>query len=476
MLKAFKKISSEYAGKQFATLDYSIDEDECGEWYYLVVDVAGIRPRDDSCYNKEYKRTDLDKIKEGTVVRVDRRKRSGWTKWLSLDSARSSWVFDVSPKDKKVRMVEVEVLAGDWTYQVCHDRVPLLPKPSMYLASLKSQKKNEILQDRDIFVVKEKVRPLNGKGSFLKLGDGRGWVLDFANGRQLVQRWDSSQEGITSSSCVQLLPQGLGEPEAGQWDYIVLDPKGICVRSSPTYDRSCKLQQQKLAEGELVHVIERRAGDGTTFLHAENRGWVFDVQPGSNNRRQRLAEVNKEYGMWYYRVVATQGVALRSRCTLCVHAKIDYGPKEGELVPMSCRIKVGNTTFLQPKGESGWIFDKKDGKTIVEGPIVVDLPLNTIAKIRAEGAYLRSAPCFLSWAATKKLLLLGTQAQVTHMCTLGDTRWLRVRMQNGSMDGWVTSDYVDLQQEAFSTQRPAFDAQQVRAALEAPNPRAVPWA
>ncbi|CAE7939080.1 unnamed protein product [Symbiodinium sp. KB8] len=65
----------------------------------------------------------------GTVVEVHERLRSGWTKWLRL--AEGGWLFDISPKDRKVRMVEVEVQHGLWKFEVCTRELVHLAAPNL---------------------------------------------------------------------------------------------------------------------------------------------------------------------------------------------------------------------------------------------------------------------------------------------------------------------------------------------------------
>lgn len=398
-----------------------------------------------------------------------------------------SWLFDVSPKDKKVRMVEVEVASGEWQYQVCGDKVPVLTKPSMHQSSIKAKKGAHVLEFNEVIGVRERVRPLNGKGSFLRLADGRGWVLDFANGRQAVQRWKEGSENASyeegggsardqmADTIVDIVTQELGEPEKGSWDYIVLDPKGIALRSGPNYDKNTKLQH-RLEEGELVRVMERRSGNGTTFLHLDSpQGWAFDLQPGTKNTRQRLAEVQIESGAWFYRVNAPKGIALRSRCTFSLDSKVGQGPNEGALVLITRRVKVGKTMFLKPRDENGWIFDAKNGKVMVEGPVDVEVPENVTATLQGgENVFLLSAPTKLPWAVTKKLLLPGAKAQVTHICSIDGMRWARLAQPTGCMEGWVRHDQVELDRTQATAKSPAvsFDAQRVRAALDAANPTA----
>jgi len=195
--------------------DASSQEDVLGEeiglWKYLVIDPRGIRARQDAKYSKNTKCHDQEsRYEEGAVVEVARRRTAGWTKWLGLKSG-NGWLFDVSPKDKKVRMVEVEVIQGKWLYECIDFFVPLLDRPmiSMVRKYMKAKKRTS-LSEQDTVEITEKVRPLNGKGNFLRLADGRGWVLDYIEGRQVLQRqWYSDNAEPLSSSDTSFQPLAL---------------------------------------------------------------------------------------------------------------------------------------------------------------------------------------------------------------------------------------------------------------------------
>jgi len=75
-----------------------------------------------------------------------------------------------------------------------------------------------------------------------------------------------------------------------------------------------------------------------------------------------------EKGIWRYRVVSLRGIALRSECTFASEAKIGTGPQNGEVVTVTERVRIGDTTFLKV-GDRGWIFDQVKGHTLVEGPL-----------------------------------------------------------------------------------------------------------
>jgi len=483
------------------------EKEEFGTWHYLVVDKAGIRPREESSYSKDSKRTDLHRIKEGTLVEISHRRRSGWTWWLELKSG--GWLFDVSPKDKEVRLVEVEVLTGEWQYQVGGEISPIFAKPSMHLAARQAMQTVRFLDPQEVVTVRERMRPVNGKGSFLRLADGRGFVLDFVRGRQALQRWqpEGPCSEATAASSGEPTPRGtsprsprriaaarpprahaqgangareeLGEPEIGEWTYVVLDPKGVCLRGSATYDKAQKLPA-RVEEGELVKVIERRIGCGTTFLRLESpEGWGLDAQPGLINKRQRMMEVTVDYGTWFYRIVASDGIAMRSRCSFSADAKAGKGPSEGAIVTVTKRVQVGDTMFLRAKGESGWIFDvNKNGRRVAEGPLDLEVLSDTTATVTAAGGiYLRSVPSTASTAATKMLLLEGARVQVEQRIRLdgmhGVSEWSFVTMKaGGRMEGWVSSAELDLKQGKPScvSEGVIFHTDQVLKALNAPMP------
>merc|ERR1719424_2529136 len=105
-------------------------------------------------------------------------------------------------------------------------------------------------------------------------------------------------------------------------------------------------------------------------------------------------------------------------CTLPLDSKVGQGPNEGSVVPISRRVKVGKTMFLKPRDENGWIFDAKNGKVMVEGPIDVEVPVDVTASLNIEKEFLLSAPTSLPWAITKKLILKGSRMQVALICNI----------------------------------------------------------
>mmetsp|Transcript_115338 Transcript_115338/g.337189 ORF Transcript_115338/g.337189 Transcript_115338/m.337189 type:complete len:467 (-) Transcript_115338:25-1425(-) len=425
--------------------DYGPEAEEEGIWHYLVTDSSGIRPRKDAVYNKECKLKG-SRFSVGTVVVVDRRRRSGWTRWLSLSSGEG-WLFDVSPKDRKVRMVEVEVQHGEWQYEVCADRLPVLPRPHLGAPPASAARAGELV------TAIERVRPLVRRGAFLKLVGFDGWVVDFLDGAQTLRRargastedeGDSSDKTSPSLSDA-VLEEPEGKVEIGEWRYAVLDPAGVTLRSMPTYDKTTKLKS-RLEEGEIVSVVERRSAPSTMFLRIEmpgRDGWAFDAQADS---RLRFVEVDVERGNWWYRVACDRGVNLRSRCSTAEGSKAQMQQviQKGALLKVGQRAKIGDTTFLRLKDESGWIFDRKDGRLAAEGPITVQPMRLAGATIVAErDVQLCRAPTREPWAVTKLVLLPQAKVQVATRTSVEGQFWVEVK-KAGGMEGWALADSVAL--------------------------------
>lgn len=267
--------------------------------------------------------------------------------------------------------------------------------------------------------------------------------------------------------------QVLGEPQHGKWDYVVVDPKGLTLRSEPSYDPS-KKTVRRIEEGEVVSVVEKVSGDGCTFLRIDSpQGWCFDQQPGvsSGKYRLRMMEVNVERGIWYYFVTAERGVAIRSRCSHAEGAKCGKGPLKGALVTVTERAKIGESFFLRLK-EGGWIFDVKNGRKVLKGPTEMQmLPSFTMASVRAQatlgnncsgGIHLQSSPTNQKWAVTKFFLLHASKVQATCCCEAEGICWIFVKKGEGGIEGWAPADTIHLESSP--------DSLRANIAMEAPLP------
>lgn len=457
-----RSMSSTLIGsKQPLTSDCAVAQDEeCGLWRYLVVDTSGVRPRTDASYGKENK-SGMARVKEGTLVDISLRRRAGWTTWLCMREGKG-WLHDISPKDHKVRLIEVDLLHVDWQFQVTSQSLPVFPKPSLQFLSKPPLASKGSLSHGELISVSQRIRPLNIKGSFMKLADGRGWVPDSLNGHQVLARWQNDSADSPSACAAEVqqnIPSGhsemrsqmaqeieeseriVGSPpevsELGAWDYIVLDPCGMHLRGSPTYDKTEKLAT-KLLEGELVKVIERRCGDGTTFLRLDSpSGWAFDVQPTTTKKRQRMVEVVVEEGSWFYRASVPRGLALRSRCSCADDAKTGVRHEHGAVLVVNQRVRVGDTLFLRTEDEVSWFMDRKAGKQVVEGPLVMNThDAGCLVVVRPlQGIHLLSAPTRNRWAITNMVLLKGARVQLLRSIDVEGESWWYVK-KPGGMEGW----------------------------------------
>lgn len=454
-------------------------EEEQGIWNYLVIDAHGMRPREIPNYEGK-KISKAHRHNEGQVITVKRRRKHGWTKWVYCEEA-GGWLFDISPKkDRKVRMVEVECVKGDWTYEATSDVAAVMPGVSPLLVSRFASgaaKPACCLKLGEVVQISDRVRPLTGKGSFLKLADGRGWVVDFMDGKQMMRRSTSNPQGGSNENTPNITPPLSNSPsvtdvkpvetnEYGDWTYIIVDPKGLCPRNAPTYDKASKVDR-RVEEGEIVRVSERRVAEGTTFLKISSpAGWIFDTQPG-NKARARAVEVQLQRGSWLYRVVAEKGVALRSRCSFADSSKVGRGPEKGALLEVKERVRCGETTFLKISSglQSGWVFDKKNRRNLVEeiGQGMKELELEgqviETACAADNGVFLRAAPTMEKWAVTKKLLLANAVVLVSKSATLDNKEWLQVSMPGRGMEGWLLAEAVKLLEpvdakSSFNTAQP----------------------
>lgn len=491
MGRALKRFSSSVSGEKHAHNDQDVLQEEVGEWKYLVVDTGGIRPREDASYSDDTKGRGADqrcRLQEGTIVSIDRRRSAGWTTWLGLASG-DGWVFDVSPKDKRVRMVEAEVTSGEWVYVAGREIVPIisLPSPQQAFAAARAFRRKKFISPGQTITVVKKIRPVTMKTSFLMLADGIGWTVDHVEGRQVLLH-----SGSPCSPAVAMAEDSAEiVPELGSWSYIVVDPKGQTLRNEPSYNPKAKIAA-RLEDGDVVTVFERRPGDGTTFLRiASPSGWVFDCQPGSKGR-VRLTPVSLEHGEWFYSVSAQKGIALRSKCSFGDECRVGAGPLKGCLVQITERIKVGETTFLRISN-GHWIFDRKCGRQLAEGPLQYQRPgSSTMGTVQSHaGVTLLSSPTSQRWASTRLLLLPGSRVHVLALCEVEGLWWTHVSKgqqsaeRGGSaMEGWLVSRQVQVDQpeatpsphassfnaDAAAATRRCFSAEEVQAASSAPNP------
>eukprot|EP00927_Polykrikos_kofoidii_P048989 TRINITY_DN43140_c0_g1_i1.p1 TRINITY_DN43140_c0_g1~~TRINITY_DN43140_c0_g1_i1.p1 ORF type:complete len:527 (-),score=50.27 TRINITY_DN43140_c0_g1_i1:323-1903(-) len=468
-------------GVKGADTEDLISAEESGSWHYLVVDSGGIRERDTASYSRDSKRGGAKtRHSEGTILEIDTRRKAGWTRWLRCKDG-DGWLFDVSPKDQKVRMVEVEVVCGNWQYRAIEDNIPIMQAPCPSIVKKGCRKTGKNLFTGQSLMVTHRVRPVNGKGTFLKLDDDLGWVVDFAAGKQLLQRIESPKEKVVDVCKQATAPvatlavesQTAGPSEHGEWDYVVLESKGISMRECPVYD-SAKTGK-RIEEGEIVSVVERRCGDGFNFLRLLTpQGWAIDGSPGGQSSL-RMCEVTVERGEWAYLVMDGR-VDIRSRCSLAPSTTLHVAFHKGVLLSVKMRVKVGESMFLKLKHREGWLFEAKRGRKVLEGPIdMTDAPEGSTATVTQEnGVSLSKHPSNEPVSKTAMLVLHGSRVQVEKSCEVFGQLWYKVSQPGGTLAGWATSTSlnVDFTSSNDRSQKAAsnFSADRVRAAFHAPSP------
>jgi len=199
-----------------------------------------------------------------------------------------------------------------------------------------------------------------------------------------------------------------------------------------------------------VTIVERRQSDSTTFLRVDSDGlggWAFDVQPGES--RLRMTEVSLDSGFWCYRVASERGCALRSRCSTADSSRLPCILERGAFVRVSQRTKVGDTNFLRLQDGSGWVFDRKDGRLVIQGPLDAQPMGSAPATVVSEqGVHLLKAPTREDWAMTKMVLLQGARVELDTTVEAEGVHWMEVTM--GTMQGWVPAASLSIGMDVSS--------------------------
>ena len=354
-------------------------EVEAGVWHYLVVVPKGVRPRHSATYDKAAKLPGKStRYLEGAIVRVDTRVRVGWTKFLKLEGA-PGWLFDVSPEDRSVRLVEVDLEHGNWEYEVVSLSGVRVHATPMRAASAAVVKKTSgrggggggagglLLAAGDVVSVSERMRPVPTASSaagtavsavtgfggpsatsssaapmgFLKLNDGRGWVAEASEGgARAVVPWT----GVSSSSVM-----AAGGNRGGAEGSLTGGGGGGVVKGNGK--RSSSVGQF----GEAATLWGGEAEDGYAPLAGE--GEADQGRGGTCS-----FGVSGERGDWTYLVLDPKGISPRKGPTYDKSAKLK-GEKlsEGEVVRVVERLLIGGDIggghFLRLAGGRGWVFD-----------------------------------------------------------------------------------------------------------------------
>lgn len=336
--------------------------EELGSWHYLVVG-RSITTRKVPAYDATNKTGVV--YAEGTVLPVDQRIVCAWTRWLRVCDGGDSefWLFDISPKDCRLRAVEVLREEGPWVVKA---PAPLQTMPGPLLELPK--RGMPPISEGAALTVTERLRLVGRTMELLRLDDGR-WLQDLS--------------GATGGKTRQAA-------EVGAWQYLALEG-GLrpCHRADDIKlsdgnqerapvsgaESSARAEEaspsdrrgRSIPEGCVLQVVERRPGADALLLRLSDGSWVPDVVGSRHNARASLTEAEVEISPSSYVVVAARGIAIRGRPSFNEGAKIAEGPGCGETVACSESIRCGGTCFLKMANGRGWLFDvNRHGKRVMD--------------------------------------------------------------------------------------------------------------
>lgn len=325
----------------------SIESEEEGFWTYLVIDGRGITVRQAPAYDRSFK-SGGRRLEEGTLVQVDRRLTRGWTRWLRVRGS-GEWVFDVSPKDAQIRMVEVACEVGPWEH-VVHASTPVLRAPSLREASAaqKPRRSGPTLEHGEKVTVIEKYSPVGRTDAFLKLMGGSGWVHCpsgwFANASHDVREASSPSQPHTKHAPVH---------------YMVIDRAGVDVWRLDHKGEAQGAAVRRLLEGEVCEVTESRATTQGFMLRFGDGLWGADHAQRVGGIFRSMVPVSIERGgHWIYKVVGLE-LDLRTPSSFArTSAENIMKPCLGDSMEVTERAACGSMRFLRLADGRGWIFDK----------------------------------------------------------------------------------------------------------------------
>jgi len=321
--------------------EHDEDFEETGQWYYLVIEPAGVDLRHVGGSHYSFKTG--ERLPEGDLVQVDRRLRQGYTQWLRLKTG--CWVCDVSPADARVNLVEVVREVGPWSYEAIFTpgvwRVPICDTE-------RSAAPTVSLKKGDVVTVLERYMVVGSTTAFLLLSNQAGYVREDRN---------QPVSGLISSEAPCFQP---ALREVGCWNYIVGRASGVTTSSGV-----------HLKEGEVVHIAARQPGSFlSSFLFLDDGSWVMGTVSRSEKQSGKssllsMLEVSVERGHWVYTVVAKAGIAIRATATVTNNYVQTRGPIYGEEVAISGRVRCGPTMFLKLADGRGWLFETKNGRQMM---------------------------------------------------------------------------------------------------------------
>jgi len=182
-------------------------------------------------------------------------------------------------------------------------------------------------------VVLEEAQIDHGDTTFLKLADGRGWVLDREPGHEMCYR--------------------LFQPVMERWVYEPENGKAMLIREEP--DTAAERTSDAMYPGDSFVVSEIQAGDdGVLFLRlADERGWVFDENPDGDVMCRRCLDET-----WEYRPMNGKPISVRE--TPDVFGEMTTHKVFPEESFQVSEIEEGEdgVKYLRLDDGRGWLFDK----------------------------------------------------------------------------------------------------------------------
>ncbi|CAK0907644.1 unnamed protein product [Prorocentrum cordatum] len=238
--------------------------------------------------------------------------------------AVSEWIFKPSDGNAIVTLEGPSVDSPDTGNR-------LEPREVFQVSEERAPEVEDKFEDVEGGMTMEEVDDVNRH--FLKLADGRGWVLDREAGHEMCYR--------------------LGEPVDERWIYDPENGKPMGIREEPALDG--EQTGEVIRPGDRFEVSEILLADGEVLALRlmDDRGWVFDeISDGSIVCRRLLDET------WVYEPENGAPIGIRSGPDV-------YGEKTGHKLHAEEtfqveEIEVGDdgTLFLKLEDGRGWLFDK----------------------------------------------------------------------------------------------------------------------
>eukprot|EP00977_Amphora_coffeiformis_P017372 scaffold5610_cov157-Amphora_coffeaeformis.AAC.6 len=245
---------------------------------------------------------------------------------------------------------------GCFVFQVVHNPICARSQPNT-LSEDKTRLKFEPGELVSIDLIQHSSDPNNGP--YLRLSDRSGWLFAKCKGQERMKKL---------------------VVERGLWTmYVDNVPNGQFLRRHPVVSPDLDLEidgHHVLYEpGTKLYCDARvyQTSTGIEFYRVQGtRGWVFDHMPGIDGGKARtmlLHEDKIRCGMFCYKAV--EDTVIRLKPNTGEDAMTREIIKAGEIVAVDCvrddpEDALNNGPFLRLTDGAGWLFEKKQGITMME--------------------------------------------------------------------------------------------------------------